>query len=88
MTRITISRLKSDGLITKENKLVNYEKLELAVTAQVIRDIIEIANSQEFKINPKLYIAGVKAARGPTDEVRIPDDVANLFIAENLKYFQ
>ena len=88
MQQITISFLKSNLLLIN-NKLKGYEKLDVATTAVVIRDIIRITSSSEFQRTPKLYITAKKVERGPTTEVRIPEDVSIRFIELYLlQYFQ
>lgn len=84
---VTISSLKKDGLLLPNNKLKGFDKLSIAETASVLRDIMKVVSSSEFKHSPKLYMASRQAERGPTTELRIPHDVTHNFIATNLTYF-
>lgn len=84
---ITISLLKKDGLLLENNKLKGFERLSIVETAAVLRDIMKVVQSSEFRHSPKLYLASRQAERGPTTELRIPHDITHHFISTNLAYF-
>jgi hypothetical protein len=64
--------------------LKDYEELDADVRASVIKDLLNILNSTEFQVSPKLYIGTVNAERGRSRELRIPTDITMDIITSNL----
>lgn len=85
---ITVSRLRRDGLITNTDKLVGFENVPENITCEIIYDILKRVNSVEFQKDPNIYISAYSARRGPTRELRIPDDISLQFIKKHLSYLK
>lgn len=69
--------------------LKGFDDLNLVPTeiGLIVKDILRIVNSSIFQSNPETYIAAWEAQRGPTTELRLPDDVSYQFVRENIKVF-
>jgi len=85
--QFTISNLKDDGKITRQNELKSLEDLDLQTTALVIADLLSVVNSNDFQTNPRLVMDSYYGRQGRINVAKIPDDLTYSFISEHLDYF-